>query len=91
MPESPGPREDRQACPEEGRHSLAFIHRVLAPPSVLLDPGDQSCLDGWSQTLPVGFSRSEFYPPPCLDLSVLETREQTGLYDSIGVGFLTYR
>lgn len=39
MPESPGPREDRQACPEEGRYSLAFIHRVPVPPSVPLDRG----------------------------------------------------
>lgn len=63
MPKSPGPREDRQACPEEGRHCLAFIHRVPAPPSVPLDPGDQSCLYGSAQTLPVGFSCPEFCPP----------------------------
>lgn len=55
MPESPGPREDRQACPGEGRHSLAFIHGVPVPPSVPLDSGVQSCLGGRAQTLSVGF------------------------------------
>lgn len=36
MPESPGPREDKQACPEEGCHSPGSYHRVPVTPGVLL-------------------------------------------------------